>query len=307
MRLLLLSVCLLAFLTTINAWSSTGHLITSTIAYNDLKKNDPKTLEKAEAILEPLSKFFMEPDHAFIAAAEWPDDIKGQQWKNYNILHFLNTPVIDPSFEGNISIPVDNAITLYTECMKTLSKAKGPAAVIGKSMCMRFIIHIVGDIHQPLHTATLFSAEFPDGDMGGNKFEIFYPKKHSLKELHQFWDATANKYSASIKVPITENYFTKLQVIAEDISLRYNRDTLSTKLKVKSFEDWTKESGKLALEIAYGNLEFHSGDTITEEYDTLARETIDQQLALGGLRLANALKTALKYTELPEVKEYLSY
>jgi len=237
-----------------------------------LKENSPQILAKAEAILEPLSKFFMEPQYNFIAAAEFPDDIKGMQWKNFNILHFLNNPVIEPGFEGNITIPVDNAILLYNECVNTIKKPNEDILVIGKSICMRYIIHIVGDIHQPLHTATLFSKKFPDGDMGGNLFEITYPKKKSIKELHQFWDATAHKYSASIKVPITDHYYDELQEIAASIGEKYNRSTLRTELKNKTFKSWTEESGKLAFEIAYDSLNLHSGDTITDEYEEMAQD-----------------------------------
>lgn len=141
----------------------------------------------------------MEPTYAFIAAAEWPDDIKGQQWSTFNILHFLNYPVIDPDFKGTISTSVDNATFAFNECNNVLTKAKGDAAVIGKSLCMRLLIHIIGDIHQPLHTAALFSSKFPKGDMGGNLFEIIYPAK-KYGELHAYWDDTAHKYSSSIRV-----------------------------------------------------------------------------------------------------------
>mmetsp|Transcript_14558 Transcript_14558/g.14511 ORF Transcript_14558/g.14511 Transcript_14558/m.14511 type:complete len:193 (+) Transcript_14558:365-943(+) len=178
--------------------------------------------------------------------------------------------------------------------MNTIKNAKGDAALIGKSICMRFIIHIVGDIHQPLHTATYFSELFPKGDLGGNLFEIFYPLKHSLKKLHTFWDACANKYSASIKVPLTDAHYEKLQGYSANITEVWPRSALKSELKVKSFEDWCKESGKLAKEVAYDNLNLHSGDTITQEYDDKARDVIDKQLALGGYRLADSLKTLLK-------------
>jgi hypothetical protein len=91
------------------AWWSTGHLVTSTIAYNELARDHPATLKAAEAILTPLSKFFMEPEHEFISAAEWPDDIKGANWKSFNPLHFVNIPVIEQGFDGEISTSVTNA------------------------------------------------------------------------------------------------------------------------------------------------------------------------------------------------------
>jgi hypothetical protein len=174
--------------------------LAATIAYNELKKNNPAGLKKAEDILEPLRQFFMEPDYPFISAAEWPDDIKGQKWANFNNLHFLNYPVIDPSFHGDISTSVDNATFAFNSCSDAISNTKGDISIIGKSICMRFIIHLMGDIHQPLHTATLFSDKFPTGDMGGNLFEISYPALKSLNELHAFWDSTANNYSAKYQV-----------------------------------------------------------------------------------------------------------
>jgi len=51
----------------------------------------------------------MEPTYAFVAAAEWPDDIKGMNWKSFNPLHFLNIPIIEPDFTGVIDTSVTNA------------------------------------------------------------------------------------------------------------------------------------------------------------------------------------------------------
>jgi len=51
----------------------------------------------------------MEPLNPFISAAEWPDDIKGMNWKSFNPLHFLNVPVIAPDFTGTIETSWTNA------------------------------------------------------------------------------------------------------------------------------------------------------------------------------------------------------
>lgn len=51
----------------------------------------------------------MEPEYEFISAAEWPDDIKGQNWKSFNPLHFVNVPVIEPGFKGDIQTSVTNS------------------------------------------------------------------------------------------------------------------------------------------------------------------------------------------------------
>lgn len=270
-----------------------------------MQQNNPAVLAKAEAILEPLSKFFMEPEYAFMSAAEWPDDIKGMNWKNFNNLHFVDFAVIDPSFKGETESSVDNATVAFNECRNTLTKASGDISIIGKSMCMRFLIHIIGDIHQPLHTSTLYSEEFPEGDLGGNRFVIDYPAKHSLKELHAFWDSTANKYSAKYKVPLSEQYYNELVEIAANITEVHTRSSLKSELGLKEFEQWLEESNKHAIETAYDALKLKSGDTITDEYEAKARELIDHQLALGGYRLADALSLMLKSEPSPVVQDLM--
>jgi hypothetical protein len=48
---------------------STGHLVTATIAYNELRQHHPEVLKKVEKVLKPLSEFFMETQYAFVEAA----------------------------------------------------------------------------------------------------------------------------------------------------------------------------------------------------------------------------------------------
>jgi S1/P1 Nuclease len=38
-----------------------------------------------------------------------------------------------------------------------------------KAIALAWLFHLVGDIHQPLHTAQLFTVEYPKGDRGGNE------------------------------------------------------------------------------------------------------------------------------------------
>jgi hypothetical protein len=75
-------------------------------------------------MLTPLSKFFMEPDHEFISAAEWPDDIKGANWKSFNPLHFVNVAVVDPDFDGTIETSNTNAT--YAVVSSPYSNLTGP-------------------------------------------------------------------------------------------------------------------------------------------------------------------------------------
>lgn len=182
---------------------------------------------------------------------------------------------------------------------------------------MRFLIHLVGDVHQPLHPATLFSDDYPTGDMGGTLIEIKYEAKQTLKQLHAYWDSTANKISAEIQVvssssayqnsmisyfqPITDDIYDRLQLISSELIEKWPRESLKAELRLKYFEDWVIESTHHAFETAYDQLRFKSGSVITPEYEQKARELIDHQLVLGGYRLADSLSELFRKEEEPKM------
>ena len=69
-----------------------------------------------------------------------------------------------------------------------------------KSMALRFVTHIIGDIHQPLHAAALFDDKlFPNGDEGGNLFKIKYLPNEEIGNLHKLFDSGASNLNNSYK------------------------------------------------------------------------------------------------------------
>jgi len=66
-----------------------------------------------------------------------------------------------------------------------------------KAMMIRYLIHVIGDIHQPLHSAQLFDdVYFPKGDAGGNLFKLNYTK--NIDNLHKFFDSGADQFPNEI-------------------------------------------------------------------------------------------------------------
>lgn len=59
-----------------------------------------------------------------------------------------------------------------------------------KAMFARYLIHVVGDIHQPLHSVSLYNSTFPSGDRGGNSLKVVL-LNGTVQNLHAFWDAGA--------------------------------------------------------------------------------------------------------------------
>lgn len=65
-----------------------------------------------------------------------------------------------------------------------------------KSMMLRYLIHVLGDIHQPLHASALFNEVFKDGDQGGNLFLIKYNSE--IGNLHKLFDSGIDRLNNNI-------------------------------------------------------------------------------------------------------------
>lgn len=55
-------------------------------------------------------------------------------------------------------------------------KKKDPFTLFTKGFAVRVLVHVVGDMHQPLHNLTLFDENFPApmGDVGGNDIKVLF-------------------------------------------------------------------------------------------------------------------------------------
>ena len=53
---------------------------------------------------------------------------------------------------------------------------------------LMYLIHLIGDIHQPLHNASLVDEKHPKGNLGGNDF-LIETTNSQIKNLHSYWDA----------------------------------------------------------------------------------------------------------------------
>jgi S1/P1 nuclease len=99
-------------------------------------------------------------------------------------------------------------------------------------------MHLVGDVHQPLHAVTFYSKQrFPNGDKGGN--DILVKGKRSL---HSTWDAFLG---TSESVRYLE---TKVADYLKDPELEQAADGAARSLSV---DDWVDESHELAVDFAY--------------------------------------------------------
>src|SRR5262245_45713050 len=163
-----------------------------------------------------------------------------------------------------------------------------------KAVPLAWLFHLVGDIHQPLHTTQLFTVEYPKGDRGGNEICVRVTQAGQPMDLHRFWDGVI---TSSQNLTRLRNEATALRNREE-----FQRSQL-TELASINFESWAKESYEIAAKIAYlngrligiprdGNKDCSMVTTapvLLAGYVVNASRIADRRVILAGYRLADLL------------------
>lgn len=290
MKYLTLVVALLLVASPVYSFWSTGHMIISRIALEELEQQDPVYLKQIQTEIDLLTEFSKEGNHSFVESAVWADDNKGISWSAFNGWHFVDTPVIDPDFKGETEYEAMNATWALYEMRKTLRNKNHPKfnSDLALSFAWRYLIHLAGDIHQPLHASSYYSAKFPNGDRGGNSFKINYPEDRQVKNLHALWDACVGQYG-SIYAPTTETQYEYLSQVAANLTAEYPRSKVAARVSILDERVWADESNQIAKDYVYNGITPDS--TPSEEYLKRGRTMIDEQLVVAGYRLADVMLT----------------
>jgi hypothetical protein len=142
-----------------------------------------------------------------VGAACWPDDVKAKGLEAMNDWHFVNKPYNVDGLLDIMDFSKGNALWAINETMYTLKYTYDPTSTdysYEHSFALKYLIHIVGDMHQPLHVTEMFSDEFPSGDEGGNLFPITYEVEgQKFTELHALWDSVCGHLNNAPTRPLT--------------------------------------------------------------------------------------------------------
>tara|TARA_B110000879_G_C10671093_1_gene317992 strand:- start:70 stop:507 length:438 start_codon:yes stop_codon:yes gene_type:complete len=144
------------------------------------------------------------------------------------------------------------------------------------------LIHLVGDLHQPLHVATKFDHRFPKGDMNGLKYSL----RSHYKNLHRYWDLGGGLLAYKKKKVysgegLLKSLLKKSPAKADELKAPVN-DALNT---------WVNESFNLAKQHAYQQA---SSIPIKSSYRNKVQRISKQQLRNAGLHLAQLLNKVFK-------------
>jgi hypothetical protein len=252
--LMLSTMCPSAF-----GWGLEGHRIIAIIA----KKNmTAAALKNASAILGGAS---------LESVASWADDYQ-RSHPETEPWHFINIPLQSSSLDLARDCPNGNCVTAKAEEFLAVLKNTS-ASQSDRAFALKFLVHIIGDLHQPLHCED-------NNDGGGNDRHVIF---HGQAEnLHSLWDSgliehingNAAEYAADLESDINE----------ED-KIAWGDGTI---------EEWAMEAHDIAQAMAYSQLGTKNPAVIGPSYENSMKPFIESQLRKAGIRLATLLNDSLR-------------
>ena len=255
----------------VQAWGAVGHHIVARLAWALMT---PTARIRASALVEG------EQD-AFVAAATWADEVRPQRPETYN-WHFVDIPVGEPKYDEKRDCPPtdrgDCVIAAIARLRTVLADLNGPGAA--RSEALKFLIHFVGDLHQPLHS-------IDNHDRGGNDVRVTALRGEDGRQtnLHAVWDTGLINLSTETEAARAERLLAAVKASPVTVEL----DVLK----------WVEESHDVGVRVVYGYPSFSpSGPgtnpiALEEAYRATAISTIDRRLQLAGARLAALLNALL--------------
>lgn len=150
------------------------------------------------------------------------------------------------------------------------------------------MVHIVGDIHQPLHSCAYFSDKFPKGDMGGNLIKMTYGDKGQIKNLHMLWDSVLLKVLDNNVMPLDNEGKVYLENYSKSLMKEHTRASLDGILKKNwQFDSWIMESWRICKEFVYPTI--LKDPNPTADYIKKGEQIARERLVLAGYRLSDLL------------------
>jgi hypothetical protein len=302
---LIATILSVAVSTTAVAWNALGHRVVAEIAWQQIapekRQEVVDTLKRhprfAEDFLAKMPADIAKADQdrqdrwIFWQAAVWPDIARGgpfdrPTWHYINFPTFIDgnrVPVgaqLETNYPGSTPIDRLNCIQAVKYAQEVLQDRKaGPDA---KALAYCWLFHLVGDMHQPLHSTALFSEQYPRGDKGGNDIPLVQGRN-----LHSLWDNLLGR---------NDRY---QDVMRESEQLKANRKLWEVEKDAKP-ETWITEGQELAQNFAYDAAIIDAvratppgSDvppvTLSEEYLKAAGAHARRRVVAGGVRLGAAL------------------
>jgi hypothetical protein len=250
------------------AWGWEGHVIVGRIAEQHLT-------EKAKTAIAQL----LGPDRKIedTSVASWPDNIRRDRPET-GPWHYVDIPFDAVSYDPTRDCKNDQCVVAQTEHFAAVL-ADTNATTVSRAEALRFVVHFVGDLHQPLHCIER------NHDKGGNLVKITFLSKPEAGNLHSAWDSLLIR-----------------QYLGGEDVLQY-ADQLNSRITPQEMKDWAGgtvadwawETHQQAVAHAYAGIPIQATPiNLSPEYVAGNQEVVETQLMKAGIRLAVVLNKAFQ-------------
>lgn len=231
-------------------WGQTGHRVVGAIADNYTTN---KTKRHIRRILNHQSLAFV---------STFGDEIKSDpRYKEFEVWHYVNMS-FGETYETSKKNPKGDLVTGIAFCKNVIRDEN--SSDDDKAFYLKMLIHLVGDLHQPLHVGR-------EEDRGGNDIKVKWQFKDT--NLHKVWDSQLiDSFNMSYsELAENEAYLSKKQVKF---------------LQQGSVIDWVNETQHLTKTV-YGSVE--EGENLRYAYSYKYLDVARSQMQIAGIRLAKVL------------------
>ena len=283
-------------------WDAAGHRTVAAIAWEHMT---PRARARAVALLlhgpalanlaslRPAEGSEAARDRAlFLNAATWADLVRNRD-QAWHVYHHATWHYADFYWDAENGQPQDipdtgpdslNAAERIVALGATL--ADSGAADTTRAVALAWVLHLVGDIHQPLHASSRVTpAEpLPKGDEGGNRFHL--DDNHNL---HAYWDRILD---ATIAPDPGEDSIAYASRVARQIEGTHPGASPPAPAAQPDALGWAREGLRLAQTVAYSGVS--RGRAPSAAYQAAALQVAEGRIAQAGYRLAALLNAALE-------------
>jgi hypothetical protein len=260
------------------AWGAKGHAVVAELAERGLSPNVAAEIRKLN-FGAPLRDIASLPD-------DWrADETKKLRPGDTGSLHFANTPNEIATFDRARDCKEDQCVVAGIE--KFIAVLKDRTQPNDKRReALIFVVHLIGDLHQPMHTAGGMVKDEATGqmvpDLGGNKVKVRFLGIET--NLHSIWDSGIIDWGPAT-VDDYVNHLMKFEMRGRSVE----------ELQRGTVKEWFEESHYAAVHDAYdiGN------GVLGGEYAKKNIGIVYERLLRGGLRLRKVLEDALSTPPAP--------
>lgn len=282
----------------LGAWNARGHRVVAAIAFSRLDEAVQQRLISVLAFhpeierwaaqyaedAEPVSRDL----YLVMRASSWPDEIRARRGSlSRPGWHYVSYPLHPPEFPfEDRGYPDGDALAGLALALQRIPHPDATEEERAIYLC--WMLHIVADVHNPTHAASLVNDQYPAGDRGGNEFYVRHEGRGY--RLHELWDGLPGSNRAADAAAHRGSMLLRLFGRRADIVHRSHDTNPVT---------WVRESRAHAIEEVYlrgrlrGGTDRRSARELPVSYIERARSVTNERLLLAGLRLARLIEDVL--------------